>query len=53
MLLILFLMVEIEPTFVFPKIMLDIGKKGPKNVAFSKSKIKIYLKYLTLLFYGW
>ena len=48
MLLILFLKVEIEQTFEFPKIMFHtVKKKSKDNIAFSKSTLKAFLKYLT------
>ena len=48
MLLILFLKVETEHTFLFRKIMMHTGKKRPKanSIAFSKSTLKNYEKYL-------
>ena len=46
MLLILFLKVEIEHTFVFPEIMLHTGEKSPKTTGFSKSTLKASLRHL-------
>ena len=46
MLLILFLMVETEHTFVFPKIMLHTGEKSKGSIAFSKSILKTSSKHL-------
>ena len=52
MLLILFLKMEIEGTFVFPKKnVAHWGKKSKGNITFSKNKLKTFLKHLRQNYY--